>query len=175
MSSQYLSTGRRRPPITVEYHLRTEPVTYSNDGYEAVPSSEVSSSSSGSNLSASQMSYESQTAKAFFQGNFEFILNDQSDHSDHNSVVLNAVYTDDEQDEATGIEISRSEPVVRDHSCVVMENPSFAEAAAVDTSTRTMNDGTTAGVRGCVVVGNPQASLDDMDRVHSSLRENLPV
>ena len=141
-----------------------------------MPSSEVSSSS---DLSMSQISYECQTAKAVFQGNLEFIFNDHSDHSDINSVVLNCEYTE-EDDEASGVEISTSETVTRDHSCVVMENPSYAEAELDPNEARTtsMNNDITAGVPGCVVVGNPQASLEGMDTVHSiahSSQHNLPV
>ena len=147
----------------------------SNEGYEAVPSSEVSSSSTESDLSASQISYESQTAKAVFQGNLKFILNNHSDHSDINSVVLNCEYTED--DEESGLEISTSETVTRDQSCLVMENPSYAEAAldVNDAHTTSMNNEITAGVPGCVVVDNPHASLEGMDPTRHSLQQNLPV
>lgn len=111
--------GRRQPPITIEYHLRTEPRSYANDGYEAIPSSDTSSHQSESTLS--QHSHESQTAMAFFKGNLGCIDLANPSNTDLNSVVVNDTNAEESR-EHSGEVISRSEPVVRERSCLVVEN-----------------------------------------------------
>ena len=117
--------------------MRTQPIAYSNDGYETIPSTDISSTHSES--TESQLSYESQTRMAFFKGDLGGLVDTSSVEGDLDSVVvLDNVHAEGDEEEAIdcGAVVSRSQAMVRDHTSgsVVVENPHAAEEDRSETS-----------------------------------------
>lgn len=120
----FLFTGRRQPSrITVEYHVRTQSSTPS-DGYEAIPSTDVSSSSHSESLVESEVGYEFQTRAAFFKGSVGALLDTSSAEVDLESVIIHPEDLVEEEEEHRSIVVSSSQIMIRnDRRSTVLENP----------------------------------------------------
>ncbi len=101
--------------------MRTQSTT-SSDGYEAIPSTDVSSSRSES-MADSETGYESQTRAAFFKGDVGALLDTSSAEVDLESVIIRPEDIEEEEEEHRSIVISSSQIMVRNDSrSVVLEN-----------------------------------------------------
>lgn len=106
----------------------------------------------------SQHSYESQTALAFFKGDLGCIDLANPDDSDLASVVVSNTNAEEDGDHC-GAVISRGEPVVRDHICLVLENAQVEQPDEDDFVPRGGRY-TSDDVSG-LVVDNPYADIED--------------
>ena len=186
MVNFFLFTGRRQPGhITVEYRSHTQSSTPS-DGYEAIPSTDVSSSHSGS-LLESEGGYEFQTRAAFFKGSIGALLDTSSAEVDLDSVIIRPEDLAEEEQEHRGIVVSSSQIVIRnDHRSTVLENPHAAAdgeqefeppnspAISESTGQRRQRESTPQSIElvtevpSGVIVENPGAIVEERDTTSPS-------